>query len=280
MTPSGIVEATERLYRSLFTAAVGFGVAMAAWGLVIAPFNGFNDHHGRSVVVGLALLVVTGAGFVRRERLYDLLRERQAWLLAAVLIGVAVLWIDGGWRSSYYLLSYTAIVLAAVTAGLRWSLICAVGLVIGYITGLAVNGYSWSELKALNDADSIVANSGGYLIAAGFFALPVAWLGGYVVRINQVVGTSPTAQDEPAAVPRRLRTKALTVREVEVAQLVSAGMTSEEIAQRLFLSPRTIQSHIQSAMRKTGAKNRAELAALAVREGLVPVAGRLDPENP
>lgn len=129
---------------------------------------------------------------------------------------------------------------------------------------------AWAELKALNDADSIVANSGGYLIAAGFFALPVAWLAGYVVRINQILSDEPHPAPEDARTPRRLRTKTLTVREVEVAQLVSAGMTNEEIAQRLFLSARTIQSHAQSAMRKTRAKNRAELAALAVREGLVP----------
>jgi len=46
MSPVGIVEATERLYRSLFTAAVGVAVAMAAWGVAIAPFNGYRSAPG------------------------------------------------------------------------------------------------------------------------------------------------------------------------------------------------------------------------------------------
>lgn len=90
-------------------------------------------------------------------------------------------------------------------------------------------------------------------------------------------GTSsrPTSQ-----VPRRTRTQELSVREVEVVQLAAAGLTNEEIAGRLFLSGRTIQSHVRTAMRKTEAKNRAELAAIAVRDGLVPEPANEPPEPP
>ncbi len=276
MSPVGIVEATERLYRSLFTAAVGFAVAMALWGLAIAPFNGFQEHHGRSIVLGAVLVAVSLAGFQYRSALFDLLRREQVWVLLVVLLGVAALWIDGGWRSSYYLASYAAIALAAVTGGLRWSLGCAAILAAGYVGGLAVHGYSWTELQDLKDADSVVANTGGYFIAAYFFAAPVAWLGSYVARINQVAGR----QSAPAQVPRRTRTQELSVREVEVVQLAAAGLTNEEIAGRLFLSGRTIQSHVRTAMRKTEAKNRAELAAIAVRDGLVPEPANEPPEPP
>lgn len=277
MSPVGIVEATERLYRSLFTAAVGFAVAMAAWGVAIAPFNSFNDHHGRSVLLGGTLVAVGLASFASRGRLFDLLRREHAWVLAVVLLGVAALWIDGGWRSSYYLASYAAIALAAVTGGLRWSLGCAAILAAGYVGGLAVHGYSWGELQDLQDADSVVANTGGYFIAAYFFAAPVAWLGGYVARINQVAGQRADFRSEP---PERTRTRDLSVREVEVVQLAAAGLKSEQIAERLVLSGRTIQSHLRTAMRKTEAKNRAELVAVAVREGLVPEPTQRDRESP
>jgi len=53
MTAAGLVEATERLYRSLFTAAVAFGATAAGWGLLIAPFNSFNDHPERSLALGV-----------------------------------------------------------------------------------------------------------------------------------------------------------------------------------------------------------------------------------
>ena len=117
---------------------------------------------------------------MRRDALARSVSE-QPWLLAGVaVIGVATLWADGGWRSTFYLASYAAIVLAAVRGGVRWALICASICAAGYVSGLVVNGYSWDELVRLHDADSIVANTGGYFIAAYFMAAPVAWLGGYV----------------------------------------------------------------------------------------------------
>ena len=285
MDPVGLVEATERLYRSLFTAAVGFALGTALWGIVIAPFNGFNDHAALSLGLGVVLAAAALLAFARRRELFVLLRQHQAWLLVAVALSVAVLWLDGGWRSSYYLASYAAIALAAVAAGLRWSAICAALLATGYVAGLAINGYSWAELQALNDADSVVANTGGYLIAAYFFAAPVRWLGGYVARINQVIGSDATTQpegtpDSPSADGEaRRQTDALSVREVEVVQLVAGGATNEEIARQLVLSPRTIQSHVENAMKKTGTRNRTELAVLAVREDLVPAQAELEPQT-
>lgn len=272
---TGIVEATEGLYRALFTAAVSFALGMAVWGLVIAPFNGFNHHQGRSVLIGLVLVAAGAAAVFRRQSLFPALRQRQTAILGVALLGVAVLWLDGGWRSSFYLASYSAIALAAVVAGLRWSLIAAAVLAVGYITGLAVHGYTWERLQDLHDADSVVANTGGYFIAAYFFAAPVAWLGGYVARINQVVAfqpvdVSPETEWTADSAKPRLRTRSLTVREVQVAQLVAGGLSNDEIADQLVLSPRTIQSHVANALKKTGCRNRTELGLLAQAEGLLP----------
>jgi DNA-binding CsgD family transcriptional regulator len=271
MNPAGLVEATERLYRSLFTAAVAFALGTALWGMVIAPFNGFSDHAALSLVLGGLLATVSIGAFVCRGAMFMFLRQNPAWLLGLVALAIAVLWADGGWRSSYYLASYGAIALAAVVGDLRWSFICAAALATGYVAGLAINGYSWAELKALNDADSVIANTGGYFIAALFFAMPVNWLGGYVARINQIIasgGGEPQRHRGEAA-----RTDKLSVREIEVVQLVAGGATNDDIAAQLILSPRTIQSHVENAMRKTKTRNRTELAVLAVTEGLVPGSG-------
>jgi DNA-binding CsgD family transcriptional regulator len=270
---SGVVEATERLYRTLFAAALGFSVGAAAWGLVIAPFNSYNHHHARSVALGAGLLLVSAGALASRRRLYEELRCRPALLAVPVIIALAVLWADGGWRSSFYLASYAAVALAAVVANIRIAMVCGAVLAAGYVLGLAVNGYSWHELKVLNDADSVVANTGGYLIAAFFFAAPVAWLGGYVARILQVIAprgavVSADAPGQGAAADRL--TNELSVKEIQVVQLLTEGMTNPEIGDRLCLSPRTVQSHLATAMRKTGTKTRTELAVLAVREGLVP----------
>jgi DNA-binding CsgD family transcriptional regulator len=54
----------------------------------------------------------------------------------------------------------------------------------------------------------------------------------------------------------------LSPRELEVAELVAAGATNPEIAERLFLSRKTVERHVSNALAKVGARNRIELAAI------------------
>ncbi|MFE0648443.1 AAA family ATPase [Streptomyces sp. NPDC059534] len=60
----------------------------------------------------------------------------------------------------------------------------------------------------------------------------------------------------------------LTARESEIATLVAAGLTTPAIAARLYLSPRTVESHLGRIYRKTGVTTRAALAALHTRSSL------------
>jgi DNA-binding CsgD family transcriptional regulator len=53
----------------------------------------------------------------------------------------------------------------------------------------------------------------------------------------------------------------LTEREQKVAQLVAEGATNREIAQQLFLSPKTVERHVSNVFKKVGVRNRAELAS-------------------
>ena len=53
----------------------------------------------------------------------------------------------------------------------------------------------------------------------------------------------------------------LTRREREIATLAAGGLSSKEIAARLFLSSRTVDNHLQSVYGKLGIGGRAELAA-------------------
>lgn len=67
------------------------------------------------------------------------------------------------------------------------------------------------------------------------------------------------------SVPRSIRDRiawtTFSVREKQVLQLVAAGLTNAEIAERLFLSESTIKSHLSSSFRKLGVSSRAEAAA-------------------
>jgi DNA-binding NarL/FixJ family response regulator len=72
---------------------------------------------------------------------------------------------------------------------------------------------------------------------------------------------SPTAPDPDAT--------RLTRREREVLRLLVAGRSNPEIAETLFVSPRTAETHVTHILAKLGVTTRAEAAAHAVRAGLV-----------
>ncbi len=60
----------------------------------------------------------------------------------------------------------------------------------------------------------------------------------------------------------------LSMREVEVLRLVAAGLTDAQVAERLFLSPRTVGQHLRSVYNKLGVDNRAAATRFAVERGL------------
>lgn len=62
---------------------------------------------------------------------------------------------------------------------------------------------------------------------------------------------------------------ALTDREREVMALVAAGLSNDEIADRLVVSPATAKTHVSRAMVKLGARDRAQLVVFAYESGLV-----------
>ncbi|MGX4692632.1 response regulator [Streptomyces sp. JNUCC 63] len=81
------------------------------------------------------------------------------------------------------------------------------------------------------------------------------------------------AQGDPAGdghdPARSARLDALTVREREVLVQVAGGHSNDEIAERLEVSPLTVKTHVNRAMAKLGARDRAQLVVIAYESGLV-----------
>jgi DNA-binding NarL/FixJ family response regulator len=72
---------------------------------------------------------------------------------------------------------------------------------------------------------------------------------------------------KPQVAPSQL--KELTDREVEVLLLVARGMSNDEIAEHLVISPATSKTHVSHIMSKLGARDRAQLVVIAYESGLV-----------
>lgn len=76
----------------------------------------------------------------------------------------------------------------------------------------------------------------------------------------------------PALVPGRL-----TRRQLEIARLVARGLTNREIAQRLFISERTAEGHVEQIRNKLGFSSRVQIAAWLVEQRRE---GEVEPASP
>jgi DNA-binding CsgD family transcriptional regulator len=74
---------------------------------------------------------------------------------------------------------------------------------------------------------------------------------------------APRRRAADAGLPVSLTARGVTVREAEVLDLLRDRLSNREIAERLFLSPRTVEKHVAALLAKLGARDRADLARLA-----------------
>jgi DNA-binding NarL/FixJ family response regulator len=79
---------------------------------------------------------------------------------------------------------------------------------------------------------------------------------------------APAAAGEAAPAPAPAAQLGLTPRETEVLALVAAGRSNRQIAQALFISPKTASVHVSNIIAKLGVSGRIEAAAVAHRLGL------------
>jgi DNA-binding NarL/FixJ family response regulator len=85
---------------------------------------------------------------------------------------------------------------------------------------------------------------------------------------RRLIAEFAAARRQPKASPW-VDLSGLTEREREVMALVGAGLSNEEIAERLVVSPATARTHVSRAMVKLGARDRAQLVVFAYESGLV-----------
>jgi non-specific serine/threonine protein kinase len=102
-------------------------------------------------------------------------------------------------------------------------------------------------------------------------AFAAAWTAGEALSLEAALAEadhlSATIERPPTA--PRPRPPEVTAREADVLRLAVAGLTGPQIADRLFLSPRTVQTHMAAIYRKLDVNTRGEAVRLAIERGLV-----------
>jgi len=99
------------------------------------------------------------------------------------------------------------------------------------------------------------------VVAAGEALLSPAATTALITRV--LTQPEPRPMTDPAL-------STLTAREREITGLVGAGLSNGEIARELFISPATAKTHVNHAMMKVSARDRAQLVVFAYENGLVP----------
>ncbi|MFG3254525.1 response regulator [Streptomyces sp. NPDC048172] len=129
-----------------------------------------------------------------------------------------------------------------------------------YVTGALRAGVSGFLGKGVGPAELLSAIR---TVAAGDMVL--SSLATHAVVTRYLAGPDAAT----AATPDALRS--LTPREREVLAQAAQGLTNDEIAESLYVSPLTVRTFIQRIMTKLGARHRAQLVAIAYRTGFVRV---------
>ena len=148
----------------------------------------------------------------------------------------------------------------------------------------------WGAAEALHEAKGIprdpdwLAEADARISAVrsglGEEAWEVAWRKGRAMTLEEAIEyalskeepsitTLSSAHEQTPTSSLPEHPAGLTSREVEVLGLVATGMTNAQVAQRLFISPRTVQRHLNSVFHKLGVSSRTAATRFALEHGLV-----------
>lgn len=135
-----------------------------------------------------------------------------------------------------------------------------------YSTAVATYRHADALLRERGDRDQARRLAADALeIAENLGAAPLATEIRQLAERGRLGLTRPAPQPQPETETNGM---GITAREAEVLSLLAAGRTNREIARALFISDKTASVHVSNLLRKLGAANRAEAAAIAQRHGL------------
>lgn len=149
-------------------------------------------------------------------------------------------------------------------------------LIYGLCGGLLIVALKLIEYRFLVVEHSVEIYGG--LTALVFASLGV-WLGLKLTRKQQVIVERELIVEREVRVPagapfalneQRLRELAITRRELEILALIANGLSTREIAEKLFVSENTVKTHSSRLLDKLGARRRTQAVQRGKELGLIP----------
>ncbi|MGI8572769.1 MAG: response regulator transcription factor [Solirubrobacteraceae bacterium] len=199
-------------------------------------------------------LVVAGAAAIAFGLLLWLSRRGRPRVAARSLLVVyyaAGTWsivAEGPGKSTTILIGAMFVVAGGVLCGSRPSALAA--LLIGVTLALVEALDSLHVLTAPQESSPAVPDAVGVVEIVGTLAAMALLLSARTRNQAGPVAAS-LRKNSPGAPPGERRSGTLSVREIQVVRLVALGRSNDVISRELFVSPRTVHSHVSSALRKT-----------------------------
>jgi NarL family two-component system response regulator LiaR len=143
-------------------------------------------------------------------------------------------------------------------------------LLYGLLAGVLIAGLQFIEYRWLVVEYSVEIY--GALVAAIFAGVGI-WLGLRLTRRTETVVVREVVVEAPVNFVRdqdRLESLGLTPRELEILELIAAGLSNREIAERLHVSENTVKTHSRRVFDKLGARRRTQAVQLGKELRLIP----------
>jgi DNA-binding NarL/FixJ family response regulator len=128
------------------------------------------------------------------------------------------------------------------------------------------SGYLLKSAEVRDLVDAVRATASGHAVFTPGLAGLV--LGEYRRLAQSAAGQGAAAAPGASSTAGSATAPQLTERETEILRLVAKGLTYPQIAERLTLSPRTVQNHVQNTLSKLQLHNKAQLVRYALESGV------------
>ena len=143
----------------------------------------------------------------------------------------------------------------------------------GLLGGVLIAGLKLIEYRFLVVEHSVEIYGG---IVAALFAIVGIWLGLKLTRTRETVIVREVPVEVPVRVSEpfvpdaaRVRQLGITPRELEILEAIAAGLSTREIAAKLFVSENTVKTHSSRLFDKLDAKRRTQAVQIAKEAGLI-----------